>query len=308
MITKYGLKYTLGAILKRGPIIFRKKITLVRVGVTYGCQCNCTHCAMEGYTKKGKELSTDEIKRLLDKLFLLNVRAIKFFGGEPLLRKDIFELISYASPKMLTLLVTNGILLTPKNIKKLKEAGLTTLQVSIDSPLAEVHDKQRRKKCFGKATRGVKLAREIDIPYRIVSACPSGDMLSYLDELVNLCKKIGATSLQIVKPVRLGKLINKDVQLTMLEERKLLDLAKDPFVSLEPSTCLAHKKKGFYVSPYGEVQPCSFVPHSFGNIRDEQIGTIIKRMWKHKMFNIKRNPRECVINNKEFREKYLKNK
>lgn len=308
MITKFGLKYSIGAILKRGPIAFKRRIHNVLIGVTYNCQCNCAHCAMAKYDRKGKELSTDEIKDLIDQLFLLNVRIIEFFGGEPLLRKDIFELIEYTSPKMLTHIATNGILLTKKNVKKLKKVGLHILQVSVDSPNTEIHDKHRRKQCFKKAIKGLELAKKAKIPYILMSSYASKESIANgeLDELIKLGKKIGINEFKTIEPVRAGKLINKNRQLLELGEKKLLELAKDPFVTLESNICLTHEKRAFYISPYGEVQPCCFIPLSLGNVRDEPVKCIVDRMWKHKMFDVKREQNKCMMNNEEFRKNYLK--
>ena len=61
----------------------------------------------------------------------------------------------------------------------------------------------------------------------------------------------------------------------------------------------------FYISPYGEVQPCCFMPLRFGNIREEPLKDILDRMWSHEMFDMDWVRKECPMLNDEFRKKYI---
>ncbi|MFX1437574.1 MAG: radical SAM protein, partial [Promethearchaeota archaeon] len=78
--------------------------------VSYNCQCNCIHCsAGKHFRKDQKELTTEEAKKLIDEAQNLGVSIITFTGGEPLLREDIFELISYVdTKKAMPMMFTNG--------------------------------------------------------------------------------------------------------------------------------------------------------------------------------------------------------
>ncbi|MBU4501319.1 MAG: radical SAM protein [Nanoarchaeota archaeon] len=310
MITKYGIKYTIGAFLKRGPIAFKRRIHNVLLGVTYDCQCDCLHCAMAGQSNKGKELSTGEIKKLVDDLFRLNVRIIEFFGGEPLLREDIFDLIKHTSKKMLVHLATNGILLSEENIKKLKDSGLTILQVSIDKPNEAEHDGFRRTKCFTNAVNGLELAKKYDIPVRLLSVYVSQKSLlnGDVEKMISMGKKLGVTNVKLLKSVCSGKLLNEASSFSPESEKKLEYLTKDPFVLLESSGCLAIRRKGFYISPYGNVQPCCFIPLAFGNVREKPIGKIVDMMWSDDIFNVKIEKNNCMMNNVKFRKMYFKRK
>jgi MoaA/NifB/PqqE/SkfB family radical SAM enzyme len=61
----------------------------------------------------------------------------------------------------------------------------------------------------------------------------------------------------------------------------------------------------FYISPYGDVMPCCFIPLTFGNIRDEPLKMILERMWGHSMFCESWVNKECPMLSKEFRAKYI---
>ncbi|MFX1554268.1 MAG: radical SAM protein, partial [Promethearchaeota archaeon] len=127
--------------------------------VTYRCQCKCVHCSAGRHLRKDrKELSTEEAKNLIDQAQKIGVTIIAFTGGEPLLREDLFELISYVNKKKaLPVMFTNGQFLTEENVNKLSEAGLYSVFLSIDSPYAEEHDKLRGMPgLFETAIEGIK--------------------------------------------------------------------------------------------------------------------------------------------------------
>lgn len=105
-------------------------------------QCNqkCIFCYAAGQAMgKTKELTTKEWKQAIDNLEKARVPMVTFTGGEPTMRKDIAELVSYAK-RMVTRLNTNGVNLTPELVTKLKEAGLDSLQVTLYSSDEKIHN------------------------------------------------------------------------------------------------------------------------------------------------------------------------
>ena len=78
------------------------------------------------------------------------------------------------------------------------------------------------------------------------------------------------------------------------------------FQNQSSSQCRGVANKEYvYVSPYGDVQPCCFMPLSFGNIREEPLKTILERMWKHPMYSESSIFKECPMLSDEFRKKYI---
>ena len=105
-------------------------------------QCNqkCIFCYAAGQEmSKAKELTTAEWKQAIDRLEDARVPMVTFTGGEPTQRTDIAELVGYAQ-RMVTRLNTNGINLTPELVQQLKKAGLDSLQVTLYSHDAAVHN------------------------------------------------------------------------------------------------------------------------------------------------------------------------
>lgn len=105
-------------------------------------QCNqkCIFCYAAGQEMgKTRELTTPEWKQAIDRLEKARVPMVTFTGGEPTQRPDIAELVGYAK-RMVTRLNTNGVNLTPELVRQLKEAGLDSLQVTLYSHDADIHN------------------------------------------------------------------------------------------------------------------------------------------------------------------------
>jgi MoaA/NifB/PqqE/SkfB family radical SAM enzyme len=153
--TKYALSAK--AIIKNRLLGARQPLS-VSYTVTNRCNKKCAYCKV--WDTKEKELGTEEALGIIDELGEMGCQRLGLTGGEPLLRKDIGEIIGRAKEKgIFTGLVTNGSLV-PKRIEELKELDL--LQVSLDGP-KEVHDKHRGKGAYKEAIKAIRIARENDM-------------------------------------------------------------------------------------------------------------------------------------------------
>lgn len=139
-----------------GPILG----TLV---TNYTCNYRCGMCNLPSRDltlkkKNLKELTTSEMKAILKDFALLRTAGIGFTGGEPLLRKDIFELLKYTKDLgMITHLNTNGFFLDDGNIERLFDAEVDSLNISLDGATRETHDTIRgHAGAFNKVVTAVK--------------------------------------------------------------------------------------------------------------------------------------------------------
>src|SRR5512142_3154726 len=99
---------------------------LISWNVTKACNLTCLHCYRDAGQKLADELDTAEGKKLIREIANSGFRILILSGGEPLLRPDIFELIAEAKACGLrAVLGTNGTMLTPPTIRRLKKAGLS---------------------------------------------------------------------------------------------------------------------------------------------------------------------------------------
>ena len=277
---------------------------VITVGVTYNCQCRCVHCSSGvpelNKSLKDKEMTTWQIKELIDQAVRIGIPRITYFGGEPLLRKDIFELIRYANFKgMITRINTNGLALSEKVVVKLKDAGLTHCDVSIDDSNPEVHDKLRGVPgLFERVIKGIGLLKKHKMLCQIVTYAAKRNVTDGLERTIELGRKLRVTSVSIVFPMATGCWFESFDELLNKEERKKVrDLADANFVHIEIPTskdrCNVVKQASLYVSPEGNVTPCPFIPYSFGNIKSNKLGKLAEAFYSD--FNCEYQG-DCLMN------------
>ncbi|MEW6069979.1 MAG: GTP 3',8-cyclase MoaA, partial [Candidatus Thermoplasmatota archaeon] len=112
---------------------YGRVVKSIRLSLTQRCNLKCFYCHNEGQDWSDKELSIQELDKILELARKLNIRKVKFTGGEPLLRKDIVEIVEAASKYMTEIsMTTNGISLS-KYAEELKAKGLKRVNISLDT-------------------------------------------------------------------------------------------------------------------------------------------------------------------------------
>ncbi|MEM5793959.1 MAG: radical SAM protein [Candidatus Aenigmatarchaeota archaeon] len=132
---------------------------------TKACNLRCKHCYENASPKPAPdELTTQEAFEAIDEFASAGVVAIAFSGGEPLMRKDFFEVASYAAKKdFYVSLATNGTLITKEVAKRLKDSGVQYVEISLDG-FEETHDKFRGiPGAWKKTVEGIRNCVEIGI-------------------------------------------------------------------------------------------------------------------------------------------------
>lgn len=281
------------------------------LGLTYRCQCECIHCSAGSYKKETEqELKTKEWFLLLDDICGLGVPRINITGGEALLRKDIFEIIGYASKKFVVILESNGQLLTPQNIKYLKKSKVSCVAVSIDNHNAFIHDRLRRLNgCFHKAIDGIKQLVANNIPCLMSTyVIPERLNRRNVSKIMEMAMGLGVLAVRVLPPRPAGSFACQSESLLSKEQEQELLKYINPKIAYfkgmpVPKKCGIFYKSTFYISPYGEVQPCPYLSLSFGITRNNSLPGILERMWSHDIFSGK--PKDCLILNNEFRESMI---
>lgn len=161
---------------------------------TYQCNLKCKHCYENAGRQKRVELSTEEAKRVLDilsKIAGIGLPALSFSGGEPLARKDFFELASYAKKRIgYVSIASNGTLITKDNAKRIKDAGVDYVEISIDGATPEIHDNFRGTAgAFEKAMEGLKNCIEEGLDTCIATVLHR-ENIAELDEIIELAKQL----------------------------------------------------------------------------------------------------------------------
>ena len=119
---------------------YNRPVSNLRVSLTPKCNLSCIYCHKEGEESPKDQLSVEEIAEILRVAATFDIRSVKFTGGEPLLRRDLLEIIQSVPDCMESSLTTNGTLLADLAFR-LKEAGLRRVNVSLDSLDSETYKK-----------------------------------------------------------------------------------------------------------------------------------------------------------------------
>ncbi len=138
----------------------QNRFRFVQWDITSRCNLRCRHCRSEsfyGESELEKDLGLEDVRRRLDALHAGGVRRIHFLGGEPFSRRDLPEIVEYASKLgILCSINTNGTLITEAVAERIITAGTYLLTFSIDGPDAPTNDAIRGLGTFSRICRGIE--------------------------------------------------------------------------------------------------------------------------------------------------------
>lgn len=263
--------------------------------ITDWCNLTCPHCYSAAYRRNRDETSLVECKNLIDEMAALGVEMIGLTGGEPLLRDDLEDIISYAvSKRIRTGLTTNGVLLDDSRARRLKEAGIETIQISLDGSTAERNYRFRRAtdEEFEKVTEALRICRRLDIKLYLAMMIGK-ENLDDAPRMIELAKAHCLDALRLCGFTPLGRGKNPEVQKRLLLGDALPDLLAltrdaqadsnftvmfDPgFGPTRPDysfhDCVAGLET-FYLKCNGDLYPCTGLLHKrfkVGNIRERAL-------------------------------------
>lgn len=175
--------------------------------ITNKCNLKCKHCYSDSSKiNENHELSTEEAIETINKLHKSGVSIIIFSGGEPLVRKDFFQIARHAFELgIFTIVATNGTLLTNENLGKLKQAGVVFLQISLDGTTPETHDKFRGiSGAFEKTLQGIKNSIEKDF-FVSVATTLTKQNVQEIPKMVDLCDELKVNWLIVFNFIPTGR-------------------------------------------------------------------------------------------------------
>lgn len=136
---------------------FGRKVTNLRLSITPRCNLDCFYCHAEGEVQPREELSLEEIQEILRVGAKFGIRSVKLTGGEPLVRKDILDIVRAIPDGIEASLTTNGTLLEGL-AHDLKAAGLSRVNVSLDTLRPERYRAITKRDLLDRVVRGIKAA------------------------------------------------------------------------------------------------------------------------------------------------------
>lgn len=285
--------------------------------ITRRCNLRCVHCrsSSEMEAKGHPDFPTSEAFRIIDDIESYAKPVVVLSGGEPLVRKDVFEIAQYGTDKGLRMcLATNGTLVNDDICEKIKASGIKIVSLSLDGSEEAVHDDFRSQKgAFAGTINAARLFKRRGIEF-IVNSSFTRRNQEEIPKVYRLAKELGATAwymFMIVPTGRGEEIMNELISKEDYEE--ILDwhyqMEKDEDTMLVRPTCAPHyyrvvlqqsKKEGekfkkrtlkfstggskgciagqliCLIDVDGNVLPCSYFPKPAGNIRE----TSFKEIWE----------------------------
>lgn len=174
--------------------------------ITARCNLNCKHCYVTEL-EAGGELSTEDALKVIEEVWRCFGSGTKVIlsGGEPMMRKDVYEIVSYTSRMGLQAsLATNGTLIDEEAALRLKKAGLSEVSISLEAPSSTIHDYVRGEGSFEKALVGIRACRRVGLK-TFIDPCIFNFNVSQVLEVIDFAEKIGAEGLRIFHYVIMGR-------------------------------------------------------------------------------------------------------
>jgi len=253
----------------------------VQLDLTYRCNERCIHCYLD-HDDHG-EMNTAEIKGLLDQMADAGVFFLTISGGEIMMRKDFFEILEHAHARTFSIkLKTNGVLIRKKEAERIRALGVESVQISVYSHRAEVHDAiTKMPGSFRQTIEAVRLLRTVGLHVTMANVLMVQNAQDY-PGVRALANELGAqcTLDPTITPMMDGdrSILELNVDKTALRE-VFRDIALVGNVeefcappqgvdedALDMLPCSAGHT-ACYVSPYGDVYPCVQFPLPSGNVR-----------------------------------------
>ncbi len=303
------------------PDLSANDLYLLAVNLTRRCNLACAHCYMDAETLKqggADELKTAEVNALLEQIASRGTDTmVVLTGGEPLLRRDLEEMVAHGSELGLSMVIgTNGVALTDRRVKSLQAAGVMGMGISLDSLDPVRHDEFRGYPGgWEKTLAGMEACRRNDLPFQVHFSVTE-ENADEIRAMIDFAATVGAHVLNVfflictgrgesmsdISPLRYERVLEElvDAQTStdlIVRARcaphfKRVAYQRDPASRLtradgyEGGGCLA----GIHycrVTPEGGITACPYIPDEEDNIRQAPFWEI----WDHSpTFSRLRNP------------------
>jgi radical SAM protein with 4Fe4S-binding SPASM domain len=177
--------------------------------LTQRCNLECAHCYMSahaGADTRG-ELTTAECRRVIDEIAVVNPNVFLILtGGEPLLRRDIWDVAGYATAKKFTTVFgTNGVLVREREARLMREHGVLGASISLDSTERVKHDGFRRLPgAWDAAVRATRVLADEGLDFSLHMSVTDWNVKE-VPAMIDLARNLGAKVLNFFFLVRTGR-------------------------------------------------------------------------------------------------------
>lgn len=287
----------------------RGHLSTMIFAVSSRCPLRCEHC-FEWDNLDGEEsLSLEQLKGILEKFQRRGLDQVQLSGGEPLCRlDDVIALLASARPGTDFWLLTSGWALNLEKARRLKEAGLTGVNVSLDHWDEGKHNAFRgNSKSFRWAREAAANGRRVDLAL-CLDLCATRDFVTAenLWQYLYLARDWGAGFIRVLEPRKAGRYADKDVELTPEQ----VDVLREFFVRASSARacrelpivmypgyyqriigCVGAGHRYLYVDSKGDLHPCPFCQEEAGSALGDSLDEAIEDMKKRGCHVFKTNAR-----------------
>ncbi len=327
MVTEKDIEQQKRAKLKREkPDVFEKVIRIeerfkqgiptpiIDIAYSYACNLKCKHCTASRFKKVGRKLTPNDLLNISNQAHELGFCQFCISGGEPLIFKDLDEVILALQPDKFHLTMsTNGHFMTLDKAKHLKQLGLDKVKISLDDFDEKIHDINRNDiGAYRKAIDAMMNAREAGLSVVIQTVVTHQNcQTDRLFQMAEFAKEHGFT-IDVLIARCTGEWEGKHEVLINEEDAEFLRKAHDTHPVLHRDTFASYgMDKGcgavtacLHVTQYGDVLPCVYIHIGIGNIFEESLKTIMDRGMSIKHFR-NYNPKCLSGEDRHFIENYM---
>ncbi len=259
--------------------------------LTYRCNEQCTHCYLDVLKPNAKvagELTTEQVKSVMDQLAAMNALNITFSGGEALVRRDFFDIAEYARRKRFAIRIfTNGILITPKLADRIAALQPLVVEISLYGADAETHDSiTQRRASWALTTRAFRLLHERGVHTQMKTPLMH-ENIHELHALEELAASLGAAfrsdpALTAKDNGDLSPLTHRLTHddLVWLYRQEYTEAMNPPAPIGDAHRSCAIGLHALVLDPYGNVFPCVQTRISAGNVLEQTV----KEIWNAQLF------------------------
>lgn len=310
-----------------GGVDFDRNPFTIAWEVTRACVFSCVHCRADAQHRRDpRELDTEEGFRLIDRFTEFGSPILVFTGGDPMMRRDLFELISYADEKGLRCSLTPTATTSPtrERLRLAALAGVRRIALSLDGPNPEVHDAFRKVDGSWERTMTIlRNAQEVGLSAQINTTVTAHNV-HLLPDMVQFVREVGAVQWSVFFLVPMGR--GQELSMISPEEHErvltwLHELSRQGDFDIKATAAPMYRRiaaqhrhgdgpvggagfafhdgldrpvqgvndgRGFlFISHLGEIMPSGFLPISVGNVREDDVVEVYRT---NELFRALRDP------------------
>ncbi|MFF2145455.1 StsB family radical SAM/SPASM domain sactipeptide maturase [Kitasatospora sp. NPDC058190] len=265
-------------------------LNVVYYAITDGCNLRCPYCYASSEKCLPGELDTAESLDLVSQIADLGARTLVFTGGEPMLRKDLFQVVEHANRSGLkSNIITNATMIrTAATAQRFAEL-FDAVTVSLDGGTAETHDRTRGKGAFARTHKAIRLLNDAGVAPAINHIVTS-DNIDELEDFASFLDGIEIHSIRLMNHNDLGRGVGDDYDFGWQDHLRVQQLVWTSPVAgkllpdgprpVTPCSVKGNCGMGgneIYINSLGDVYPCKLVTgkeQHAGNVRRQRLSEV----------------------------------